>query len=155
MVRPSRRPFADVAETRRKLMRKIRDRDTGPERRVRSMLHQAGYRFRKHAAELPGKPDVVFKARRKAIFVHGCFWHHHSECRAGSLPRTRTDYWQQKLERTVTRDKRNISALESQGWQVLVIWECDLRDRPEKVKSKLHTFLGPTLYCPRWPAQSE
>lgn len=124
-------------------MQKIGNRDTGPERKVRSMLHHAGYRFRKHARQLPGQPDILFTARRKAIFIHGCFWHHHSGCGAATLPKTRSEYWRMKFERTVARDERNTQSLQTQGWEVLVIWECEMRMAAGEVKRRLQDFLGP------------
>lgn len=146
MVRPSRRPFDDVPEVRRRIMRRIGNRDTGPERQLRSMIHRAGYRFRKNISGLPGRPDVVFKTRKKAIFVHGCFWHQHAACQTLTPPKTRTEYWQQKFGRTVARDARNIAILEVQGWQTLVIWECELNEDQEGVDAKLRNFLGPTTF---------
>lgn len=115
-------------------MSRIRARDTKPELRVRRLLHGLGYRFRLHRRTLPGTPDLVFPSRKKAIFVHGCFWHRHEGCRLARLPKTRQDFWLPKLEGNRARDLRDQAALRDLGWEVLVVWECevqsqDLRDR--------------------------
>lgn len=96
-----------------------------PEMTVRSMVHRLGYRYRLHCSALPGKPDLVFAARRKVIFVHGCFWHQHSGCGRAHVPRTNLDYWLPKLERNRTRDREAAEALAGLGWRCLVIWECE------------------------------
>src|SRR5664280_2298558 len=101
-------------------MRAIRSRDTGPERTVRSLAHRLGYRFRLHSGSLPGRPDVVFPRLKKAILVHGCFWHQHHGCRLARVPRSRPEYWPEKLERNASRDRENLRALRRLGWQVLV-----------------------------------
>jgi DNA mismatch endonuclease, patch repair protein len=109
-------------------MSRIRGRDTGPERVLRSLLHQMGFRYRLHRRDLPGKPDLVFSSARKVIFVHGCFWHMH-RCKYGRVvPKTNADFWRTKREGNVARDRRNITALRKQGWTVLVIWECQTKD---------------------------
>jgi len=108
-------------------MRRIRSKNTKPEVLLRSLLHKAGYRFRLHRKDLPGKPDIVFVGRRKVIFVHGCFWHQHSACREGRLPGTRQEYWKPKLEKNIARDAASIAALRELGWSVAVIWECELQ----------------------------
>lgn len=143
--------FDDVPDARRRIMRRIGNRDTGPERRVRSMLHHAGYRFRTNIQALPGRPDIAFKARMKAIFIHGCFWHQHAACRDSTPPKTRTEYWQQKFASTIARDRRNLVALQDLGWDVFVVWECEMSKRPHDIESKLQEFLGPTL----WPRNSQ
>ena len=109
-------------------MRAIRSKDMAPELAVRRLVHGMGYRFRLHRKDLPGKPDLVFPSRRKVIFVHGCFWHQHSGCREGRVPGSRTEYWVPKLEKNHLRDEANKSHLEEEGWKVLIIWECELRD---------------------------
>jgi DNA mismatch endonuclease (patch repair protein) len=108
-------------------MRAIRSKDTVPEMAVRSLVHGLGYRFRLHRADLPGKPDLVFPARRKVIFVHGCFWHSHG-CKAGLIPGTNQDFWLPKLLRNKLRDGENLEALAELGWAPLVVWQCELRD---------------------------
>jgi DNA mismatch endonuclease (patch repair protein) len=122
-------------------MQAVRSTNTTPELLVRSAAHRLGYRFRLHAASLPGKPDLVFASRRKVIFVHGCFWHGHTCARGARIPRTNTAYWQGKIGRNALRDKATKAQLRRLGWRVLVIWECDLRN-PERVRTKLATFLS-------------
>ena len=112
---------------RRRIMRAVRSRDTGPEWVVRRLLHGLGYRYRLHRRDLPGSPDLVFPARRKAIFVHGCFWHAHG-CRGGRPPKSRPDYWLPKLERNRARDAEKRALLEALGWRILVVWQCETRD---------------------------
>ncbi|MGA8028755.1 MAG: DNA mismatch endonuclease Vsr [Bryobacteraceae bacterium] len=121
-------------------MRAIRSKDMLPELRVRSLIHRLGYRFRLHRKDLPGKPDLVFAPRRKVVFVHGCFWHSH-DCAIAHVPKSNRDYWQPKLQRTTNRDKRNVEALQAKGWQVLVIWECEVRDGGT-LKKRIKQFLG-------------
>ena len=94
---------------------------------VRRLLHRLGYRYRLHAGELPGRPDIVFRSRRKAIFVHGCFWHQHEGCRRATIPRTRTAYWQGKFEGNKERDRVSLEALGCLGWKTLVVWECETK----------------------------
>lgn len=108
-------------------MQAVKTKDTGPEMIVRRMLHSHGYRYRLHRKDLPGRPDIVFKGRYKAIFVHGCFWHGHG-CPKGKLPKSKLNYWQPKIEQNKARDTRNIAELEAAGWQVLVIWQCETAD---------------------------
>lgn len=110
------------------IMAAVRSTDTTPERVVRSTLHRLGYRYRLHDTRLPGKPDLSFPSRHVAIFVHGCFWHRHPDCRKGAAtPVARREYWTAKFARTVTRDAANRTALENNGWTVMVVWECQLR----------------------------
>ena len=121
-------------------MRRICARDTKPELIVRKLVHGMGYRYRLHRADLPGKPDLVFPARRKVIFVHGCFWHRH-HCRAGKIvPRVNVSYWLPKLERNKTRDQTNLAKLHESGWDSMIIWECQIRD-VEYLKEKVKQFL--------------
>ena len=114
-------------EQRRRIMQAVKAKNTGPEMVVRRMLHRGGYRYSLHRKDLPGRPDIVFKGRRKAILVHGCFWHGH-ECSKGKLPKSKLNYWQPKIEQNKARDTRNIAELEAIGWQVLVIWQCEIAD---------------------------
>ncbi len=109
------------------VMGRIRSRHTKPEIAVRRYLHGAGHRFRLHRTDLPGKPDLVFPARKVAVFVHGCFWHQHG-CRLSHVPASRQDYWEPKLAGNSQRDDIACRALERLGWRVLVIWECETRD---------------------------
>src|SRR4051812_25213251 len=109
-------------------MRAIRSTGMKPELSVRQTVYALGYRYRLHRRDLPGVPDLVFSARRRAIFVHGCFWHQHRGCRMAHLPKTNLSYWLPKLSRNVTRDKKNVRSLRRLGWDVLVIWECETKD---------------------------
>ena len=118
----------------------VRSKNTRPEMVVRSLVHSLGYRFRLHRRDLPGTPDLVFPARRRVIFVHGCFWHQHA-CPAGArMPRTRVEFWRAKLEGNVVRDRRAVSALRRSGWRVLTLWECQLKDRA-RLAGRLVAFL--------------
>src|ERR1017187_4851135 len=121
-------------------MRAIRSKDMLPELTVRSLVHKLGYRFRLHRKDLPGKPDLVFAARRKVIFVHGCFWHSHN-CKTAHVPKSNPDYWGPKLQRNQARDRKNSEALRAAGWAALVIWECELKDRG-LVAGRVKKFLG-------------
>lgn len=121
-------------------MQSVKNTDTKPELIVRRCLHSMGYRYRLHRKDLPGRPDIAFIARRKAIFVHGCFWHRH-RCQKGRLPKSRLDYWEPKLEANVLRDRANIDELESLGWQTLVVWQCELADR-DTLAARLQDFVG-------------
>jgi len=127
-------------ERRSENMRRIRSKDTKPELIVRRMLHGLGYRYRLHRRDLPGKPDLVFGARRKVIFVHGCFWHQHTECREGRAPGSNTSYWAPKLARNVERDEAARSALDGMGWSSTIVWECELSDL-NALASRLRAFL--------------
>lgn len=122
----------------------IKSSNTQPEILVRRIAHALGYRYRLHVKQLPGSPDLVFPSRGKVIFVHGCFWHAHgSRCKVANLPKSRRDYWIEKFSRNKARDRRNLSKLRRDGWKVLVIWECQTRDR-QSLQSALRTFLGPS-----------
>ena len=131
------------------LMTRIRGRNTKPEWTVRRLLHGMGYRYHLHSHDLPGKPDLVFRSRQKIIFVHGCFWHWHDDplCRGGHLPKSRKDFWVPKLTATRKRDIQKQTLLAHLGWDVLVLWECDLRDLAQ-VSAKLRSFLGDTRHGP-------
>jgi DNA mismatch endonuclease (patch repair protein) len=117
--------MTETPEQRSLTMRAVRSRDTGPEMIVRRFLHAAGLRFRLYDRRLPGVPDLLFPGRRITLFVHGCFWHQHPGCPAASRPRSRTDYWSQKLDGNVARDELQRLALEAAGWTVLAILECE------------------------------
>ncbi len=121
-------------------MQAVRGKDTGPEWIVRRLLHGLGYRYRLHGKTLPGKPDLVFPARRKAIFVHGCFWHAHG-CRYGRPPKSALDYWLPKLEQNKRRDADKRARLEALGWTVLTVWQCETKDI-EALTATLRAFLG-------------
>lgn len=130
-------------EARSRLMARIRGKNTRPELAVRSLAHRLGYRFRLHRRDLPGTPDLVFPGRRKVVFVHGCFWHRHSGCKRAAMPTDRQTYWQAKFDGNVERDIRKEIQLMAAGWEVLVIWECEIRN-VEDVAPRLREFLGPT-----------
>ncbi|WP_456653144.1 very short patch repair endonuclease [Bradyrhizobium lupini] len=123
-------------------MSKIRSKNTKPERLVRSALHKLGYRFRIHARNLPGAPDIVFPSRKQVIFIHGCFWHAHENCSVANLPKTRRPYWRKKFARNKERDATNVRALRKLGWRVFTIWECET-SKPDKVAQRLSRRLGP------------
>ncbi|WP_315767187.1 very short patch repair endonuclease [Bradyrhizobium sp. SZCCHNR2012] len=108
-------------------MSRVKGRNTAPELIVRQFLYSHGYRYRLHRSDLPGKPDIVFVGRRKVIFVNGCFWHGHS-CRRGQLPTSNREFWVRKVSGNKARDQRNVRALRKLNWQVLVLWECELKD---------------------------
>lgn len=126
-------------EQRRRIMRAVKSKDTKPELAVRRLLYSLGYRYRLHPKGLPGRPDIAFLGRRKAIFVHGCFWHGH-ECAKGRSPKSRLEYWQPKLEQNATRDRTKMEQLESLGWQSLVIWQCEIEDSDD-LRKRLRIFL--------------
>lgn len=121
-------------------MGRVRSRDTKPEMMVRRMVHAMGYRYRLHAKDLPGKPDLAFRSRRKVVFVHGCFWHRHPECALARLPKSREDFWVPKLDANRRRDMKNERALRDAGWGVLTIWECELGDVAQ-LKTRIRGFL--------------
>lgn len=112
-------------------MSRIGGKNTKPEILLRRLLHRRGYRFRLHAPGLPGKPDIVLKKYNTVVFVHGCFWHRHKGCSDATTPKTRTDFWLEKFRKTVERDCRKQAELEALGWQVLTVWECQLKSDPE------------------------
>lgn len=109
-------------------MSRVRSANTRPEMRIRRALHAAGHRFRIQARDLPGRPDIVFRGDRVAIFVHGCFWHRHEGCPHSRTPKTRLEFWTEKFAANVERDRAATTRLENAGWTVLTIWECDTRD---------------------------
>lgn len=129
-------------EQRRRIMQAVKGKDTKPEWIVRRLLYGMGYRYRLHRKGLPGRPDIAFVGRKKAIFVHGCFWHGH-ECQKGRLPKSRLDYWQPKLEKNVNRDRTKIEQLESLGWRSLTVWQCELGDL-DALTARLRAFLDET-----------
>jgi DNA mismatch endonuclease (patch repair protein) len=126
---------------RSRTMRAVKGKNTKPEWVIRRLLHTAGYRYRLHVNELPGKPDLVFAGRRKVIFVHGCFWHGHNCSRGAREPKTNAAYWKAKIVGNRERDKAHLAALRRRGWKVLIIWECEIYGA---VLSRLKKFLGST-----------
>jgi DNA mismatch endonuclease (patch repair protein) len=122
-------------------MARVRSKDTKPEWTVRRIVHALGFRYRLHGAELPGRPDMVFASRRKVIFVHGCFWHRHgTRCALTRLPKSKLEFWQPKLEKNRRRDRKNVRLLRADGWDVLVLWECELQ-REELLADRVVEFL--------------
>jgi DNA mismatch endonuclease (patch repair protein) len=120
------------------IMSKISGKNTKPELIVRSLLHKHGYRFRLHRKDLPGKPDICLPRYKTVIFVHGCYWHRHNNCKKGrSMPSTNQDFWQDKFKKTIARDKLNQAELRNRGWKVLVIWECQINDNIEELIDKI------------------
>lgn len=114
---------------RSQVMRRIRSVNTKAELIVRSLLHRAGFRFRLNDKNLPGKPDIVLPRHKTVIFVHGCFWHGHENCREGRRPKSNTEYWNKKLDRNLFRDLSNAELLKSLGWKCIVVWECELKNK--------------------------
>lgn len=113
--------------TRSRMMAGIRGRDTKPEMLLRKALHRRGFRFRLHARDVPGRPDLLLPRYRAAIFVHGCFWHRHNGCRYSTTPATNPEFWQRKFDSNVERDQRDLKALEAAGWRVAIVWECGFK----------------------------
>ena len=129
-----------TAEQRRKCMSRIGGKNTKPEKIVSSWLHQRGYRFRLHRKDLPGKPDIVLPKYKTVVFVHGCFWHQHEGCRKALLPQTNKDFWLKKLQQNAIRDQAVQEQLETCGWKVFVIWQCEIKDF-DKLAQRLTAFL--------------
>jgi DNA mismatch endonuclease (patch repair protein) len=121
-------------------MSRIRGKDTRPELKVRSLLHGLRYRFRLHQPGLPGRPDIVLPKHRAALLVHGCFWHRHEGCRYAYRPKSRLEFWAEKFDANIRRDRKVIAALRKLGWRVRVVWECELRD-PVRLESTLSRWL--------------
>ena len=122
-------------------MRRIKSKDSGPELTVRRLAHRLGYRYRLHDHKLPGRPDLTFPAKRKAVFVHGCFWHSHRHCKMAHIPQSRMEYWHPKLERNRERDRAHLRELKALGWKTLVIWECEAVVS-DALAERLQRFLG-------------
>lgn len=133
-----------VSEQRSRLMARVRQRDTKPEIAVRRAAHTMGFRFRLQRRDLPGRPDLVFPRLRKALFVHGCFWHSHPGCKWATVPKTRTEYWDAKLAANRERDARVEHEVAELGWDVGIVWECETRDA-DLLESRLREFLDRTL----------
>ncbi len=130
----------ESALIRSRTMRAVKSKNTGPELLVRHLLHANGYRYRLHAKNLPGCPDLVFPGRKKIVFIHGCWWHGHDCTRGSRIPNTNTDYWIKKVVRNRARDLASRRQLQSDGWRVLALWECELRDEGSVLK-RLVQFL--------------
>ncbi len=125
-------------------MSRIHAKDTGPELAVRSLVHKMGFRYRLHSRELPGCPDLVFPHRKKVLFVHGCFWHRHNNCRNNRTPKTKLSFWLPKLNANKKRDQKNQTRLKSMGWKSCVVWECELKNK-EILAKRIEIYLRETL----------
>jgi DNA mismatch endonuclease (patch repair protein) len=132
--------FTETSDARRRIMRAIKSRNTAPELFLRKLAHSMGYRFRLHRKDLPGTPDLAFPRLRKAIFVHGCFWHSHDCGQGARLPKQNRSYWKKKLTRNTERDEAAHKALTALGWTVTVFWECELKNQ-ERTERRLRNFL--------------
>lgn len=121
-------------------MRAVKSRDTKPEMLVRRTVHGMGYRYRLHRKDLPGKPDLVFPSRRKAILIHGCFWHGHDCPRGARIPKSNRSYWKRKISRNKERDAKSLTEMTRRGWSVLTVWECQMKDE-DALHSRLRRFL--------------
>jgi len=127
-------------EKRSRIMSRVRGKNTKPEIIIRSLLHNMGYRFRLHRKDLPGKPDITLPKYKKIILVHGCFWHGHVGCSRSRRPSTNQKFWNKKLDKNIERDKLTVNTLNQLGWEVLIIWSCEVNDT-DKLKAKLLSFL--------------
>ena len=125
---------------RSKIMAAVRSKDTTPEMKVRRLVHSMGYRYRLHSTHLPGKPDLVFSSKEKVMFVHGCFWHGHKRCSKARLPKSRVDFWREKIENNVNRDRRVKRTLNQKGWRHLTVWQCEVKDL-RKTATRIREFL--------------
>lgn len=132
--------MSETAEDRSRIMRAVKGRDTKPEMTVRRMVHAMGYRYRLHRKDLPGKPDLVFSSRKKIIFVHGCFWHGHDCARGARTPKSNRNYWEGKINGNRERDIQSQKVLAKERWDVLTIWECELKDQ-DILSERLRNFL--------------
>ncbi|MEZ4709795.1 MAG: very short patch repair endonuclease [Caldilineaceae bacterium] len=128
---------------RKRTMKSVHSKDTKPEMKVRRLIHNMGFRYRLHRSDLPGKPDLVFPSKHKVIFIHGCFWHGHNCKRGQRMPVTNQEYWLAKLNRNKERDKNNQEKLRKLGWDVLILWECQLKDIPELKQSVIDYLSSP------------
>lgn len=138
--------FAEMADkldpaTRSRLMGRVRQEDTGAELAVRRILHSMGYRYRLHASDLPGRPDIVLPRHRTVVQVNGCFWHGHEGCARGRQPTSNAQFWAEKIQKNRARDAATTALLESMGWRVLVVWECELKDK-EALSQRLKASIG-------------
>lgn len=128
-------------EERSRIMSRVHSKNTRPERLVRSILHSMGYRFRLHYKSLPGCPDIVLPRHKKVIFVHGCFWHAHPECKRATRPTTRPDFWAKKIDGNVRRDAIAQKTLTELGWQVLIVWQCETMHL-DRLRETLRQYMG-------------
>lgn len=122
------------------IMAAVHSKNTSAEMAVRRIIHGLGYRYRLHVKTLPGQPDIVFPMRRKIIFVHGCFWHRHKDCKYASVPKSHVEFWSEKFSSNVARDNRVRAELRRMGWKILIVWQCQIKN-PERLKEQLDGFL--------------
>ncbi|NMA74554.1 MAG: DNA mismatch endonuclease Vsr [Bacteroidales bacterium] len=130
---------------RSEIMSKISGKETSPEILVRKYLFAKGFRYRKNVKDLPGKPDIVLRKYNTIIFVHGCFWHGHTNCNRASLPASNRFFWQEKIGKNILRDKQNTSDLMAKGWRVIIIWQCEIRNKKMR-ESRLDSLIDDILY---------
>jgi len=126
-----------ISEQRSRNMSAIKSKNTKPEIAVRKLLHSMGYRFRLHRKDLPGSPDIVLPKYKTVIFVHGCFWHRHENCKYASTPKTRKEFWEKKFRENINRDNLNQANLSLKGWKIIIIWECQLKGDKKKLMRDL------------------
>ena len=126
-----------VSEQRSRNMSAIKSKNTKPEIVVRKLLHSMGYRFRLHRKDLPGSPDIVLPKYKTVIFVHGCFWHRHENCKYATTPKTRKEFWEKKFRENINRDNLNQANLSLKGWKIIIIWECQLKGDKKKLMRDL------------------
>ena len=130
-----------VSEQRSRNMSAIKSKNTKPEITVRKLLHSMGYRFRLHKKDLPGSPDIVLPKYKTVIFVHGCFWHRHQNCKYASNPKTRREFWEKKFKENIERDKKTQEKLKNLGWKTKIVWECEIKKQDKLIK-KIEDFLN-------------
>ena len=128
-------------ERRSRNMAAIKSRDTKPEVAIRKLLHAAGFRFRLHREDLPGRPDIVLSRYKTVVFVNGCFWHQHLGCKLASNPSSRPEYWRAELDRNVERDRHSYTSLTNLGWKVIVVWECEIRRNASNVAEHIERLI--------------
>lgn len=136
-------------QERSRIMSRVKNRDTAPEKLVRQLLHKMGYRFRLQRKDLPGKPDIVLPKHRKVIFVHGCFWHGHEGCSRGARPTSNVDFWNKKIDKNIGRDINAQAELCELGWQTLVVWQCQTRNLAD-LQQRLQEFLADGKVGDKW-----
>lgn len=130
------------SQKRSDVMSRIKSRDTKIEILVRSKLFKAGYRFRVNKKDLPGKPDIVLKKYNTVIYINGCFWHYHSKCKEGKIPKSNSQFWIDKISKNVTRDKRNYREIKKLGWNVIILWECEIEKNIDNIVDKVFKKLS-------------